>query len=136
MHWCLLIITAAALAPPPKKPTALKATDPLSQEELTKMRFEEATDPLSRLRLAIVTHAQVYNSTDVDEDFVVPETWPQPLRGLELGAAVASLRRLEASANLDRRKRRPLTHKYSGEELRRDASSPRPSKTGWGRKLT
>ena len=100
------------------------------------MRFEEATDPLSRLRLAIVTHAQVYNSTDVDEDFVVPETWPQPLRGLELGAAVASLRRLEASANLDRRKRRPLTHKYSGEELRRDASSPRPSKTGWGRKLT
>ena len=78
MYWCLLLLTAAALAPPPKKPTALRAADPLSQEELTKMRFEEATDPLSRLRLAIVTHAQVYNSTDVDEDFVVPETWPQP----------------------------------------------------------
>ena len=103
MRWCTLITCTAALLQPrrPKVPTPLKATDPLSQEELTKMRFEEATDPLSRLRLAIVTHAQVYNSTDVDEDFVVPETWPQPLRGLELGAAVASLRRLEASANLD-----------------------------------
>ena len=74
MRCCCLLLTAAALAPPPKKPTALKATDPLSQEELTKMRFEEATVPLSRLRLAIDTHAQVYNRTDVDEDFVVPET--------------------------------------------------------------
>ena len=31
-----------------------------------------------QVTLAIVTHAQVYNSTDVDEDFVVLETWPQP----------------------------------------------------------
>ena len=87
------------------------------------MRFEEATDPLSRLRLAIVTHAQVYNSTDVDEDFVVPETWPRLYEVWSWALPSRPLRRLEASANLDRRKRRPLTHKYSGEELRRDASS-------------
>lgn len=149
-RWCTLLTCAAALMhPQPKAPASLKApaplkaadplktADPLSPDELTKLRFEAAaTDPLARLRLAIITHAQVYNSTDVDEDFVVPETWPQPLRGLELGAAVASLRRLEASAAADRRRHKSRTHKYSGEELRRDASSPRPSRTGWGRKLT
>lgn len=137
MHWCTLLTCAAALLhPQPKAPAPLKATNPPS-DELTQLRVEAAaTDPLARLRLAIITHAQVYNSTDVDEDFVVPETWPQPLRGLELGAAVASLRRLEASAAADRRRHKSRTHKYSGEELRRDASSPRPSRTGWGRKLT
>ena len=58
-------------------------------EDLTELRKNATSDPLERLRLSLTLYESVHGG-EVPEDFVVPDTWPEPLRGqipLTSGAA-------------------------------------------------
>ena len=86
----------------------------LDAASLTDLRFGPslAGDPLERLRFAMILYSRVHGSSwlDVPPGFVAPDDWPEPVRGLALGKAVAALVRLEAAAR--------------GGETRRSATSP------------
>ena len=107
---------------------------------LTSLRFGPslARDPLEKLRFAMMLYARLHNSSwlEVPGDFVVPDDWPEPVRGLALGQAVGALRRLEAAALVGSKRARSKTSPESGMEVNRDLGAPRPSKTRWGRLLT
>ena len=111
----------------------------LDAASLTDLRFGPslAGDPLERLRFAMILYSRVHGSSwlDVPPGFVAPDDWPEPVRGLALGKAVAALVRLEAAAR-GGETRRSATSPESGMEVNRDLGAPRPSKTRWGRLLT
>ena len=111
----------------------------LDAASLTDLRFGPslAGDPLERLRFAMILYSRVHGSSwlDVPPGFVAPDDWPEPVRGLALGKAVAALVRLEAAAR-GGETRRSATSPDSGMETARDLAPPRPSRTRWGRLLT